>query len=213
LRPHFEHHGCWHKARQDFAYDLRKMFPGECGKHLHALNEPGSGCDFLHFHHSMVLNFRWILENVSGINYTYRPWPGKRLPHWTEELFRKYRPDFDLETAYTRIETLVCQDNVDALGAFIEANELAIGTGKGIHNKVHRVISQWEKELFGPDNPVDMGSMETAPGNVHFWDLHGWIDQFYIRWQFVHGCDPDLTPISPMHSHVHCDNPHAEVPE
>src|SRR5579883_220456 len=105
LRHHFATHRCWHVSRFPGQEELRKKFAPECGGQLHGLNEPGSGCDFLHYHRRMIRHFKWVIDHTAGVTYVYRPWPGRYLPSWLEELLRA--AGFDVGSAYIRIDALI----------------------------------------------------------------------------------------------------------
>jgi hypothetical protein len=202
LAPHLGTHRCWHFARFDAAYELRKKFPGECDAQLFPRSKPGSGCDFLAFHRRMVRHFKWLIANTPGQKYRYKPWP--MLPDWLESLLRA--DGFDPEPAYRTIADLAANGTMDELGGFIEPSAGQGGRpGAGIHNRIHEVIAKWESDLNPGDDSSSMADMGTAPANVFFWKLHGWIDEWYARWQLAHGQTPDQSP-NPTHDpHVDCD--------
>ena len=158
-------------------------------------------------HRRMVRHFKWVLAHTSS-TYPYAPWTANGLPSWVEELLR--RDEFDVTSTYRTVTRLIRDGSSDDLGGFLEPNELFSGQpGAGVHNHVHRVIDQWERQLNPGDESAAMGDMETAPGNVFFWKLHGWIDEIFAAWQRANHQDVDQTPLKMDDEMIKC-GPHTK---
>jgi hypothetical protein len=190
VKEPFAHHGCWHRMRDPNVPDPVRQ---RCFPKLIPLGKPGSGAQFLEFHRHMIRHFKWFVANTPGPRYAYRPW--QELPHWIKGILDAWHPDFVPETL-AEIEVLIRRGTLDDLGKFIEGDGPKVRPG-GLHAVLHLWISQHELALFGKHPESDMGSLQTAPFNEHFWDAHGWIDAFYARWQELHGEVPDLSPVPP----------------
>jgi len=203
LKPHMAHHAPWHIAR--FPDNTALRGPGTNFPDLKALNEVGSGEQFLRFHRIMVRVFKWVLQNTPGPRYQYAPWP--KFPLWLSNEFDVARPSFLLD-AYAEVQRLITNGTADELGNCIEATELDTRPVANIHNLAHGTIHRYEVRHFGENNPrlrdAGMNSFSTAPHNEHFWGLHGWIDERFADWQRNHGEVVDQSPLPPQHSgHEH----------
>jgi hypothetical protein len=205
LRDHLSFHGCWHVAREPGQEVLRRRFKGECSAELHALDQEGSGCDFLRFHRRMMRHFRWTLGRTPTPDFRLETWVGPVLPPWVEDAIRADRPEFDLGAAYETIGRLARDGTIEELGTFIEQNPSnASRPGAGIHTRVHRAVARFESTLYGTDRTGLMSDLRRAPLNIFFWTLHGWIDDFHAEWQRRHGETPDQSPAEMEHVHVTC---------
>jgi Common central domain of tyrosinase len=208
LSEHLVSHGCWHVARMPGQETLRARFPGECDAQLHAYNEPGGGCDFLHYHRRMMRHFYWLLQTAALPHFEWTPWTNAMLPVWVEDAVRREKDDFHLCAAYTTIDRLKVEGTLDELGMFIETaadrGQTPAPAGAGIHTRVHRAITVAESELYPGDTTGEMQRLERAPLNVFFWTLHGWIDDIYADWQRAHGEIPDRSAAEMQHVHVTC---------
>jgi hypothetical protein len=184
---------------------LRRRFPGECARELRGVDEPGSGCDFLHFHRRMLRHFYFVLAATPVDGFSFQPWTGERLPDWVESAIADRDPSFDLDAAYRKISEFVAGDDVDALGSFLEGGFRQVNTpGAGLHAQVHFAVAYVETKLYPGDTTVLMSQMGPSVGNVFFWTLHAWIDGLYAEWQRRHGQAVDVSPTKMKHVHVEC---------
>jgi Common central domain of tyrosinase len=198
-RKHFDCHACWHEMRSPSIPQEKRnqCFPG-----LRALGQRGAGEDFLRFHREMIRNFKWLLQDAPGTKYRYRPWYD--FPTWIECLLDAFHPTYRRQLKSQLDEIL--EESLDELGVYIEGYGLK-DDFPAIHWVIHGIVSDFEKLNFGPQKTADMGKMETAPNNEHFWGLHGWIDNMYARWQRKNGEQVDQSPLEPQ-PHKMCDACH-----
>jgi hypothetical protein len=205
IEPHFNHHDCWHMARRQGQEPLRAKFQGECGPHLHGIDEVGSGCDFLGFHRRMMRHFGWLLDALKPDAFRFEPWPGPMLPAWVQKAVAVAYPAFDFDAFYQRVRELVHAGDMESLGGFIEPNVLHRGRpGAGLHGRLHFGIDDFERTLYGGDDTAPMSDFGRSPGNVFFWTVHGWIDDLYAECQRAAGQEPDRTPLEMEHVHIEC---------
>ena len=209
LKPHFSHHGCWHKARRQAQEELRRQFEGECGSGLHGIDEVGSGCDFLRFHRRMIQHFEFELEQIELQQielpgFTLERW-GTELPGSVAAILLESFPDFDLGACHAGLAARAAAGQIEDLGAFCEPNLVHLETpGAGIHNKLHTALGALEAKLEPPETEAPMKDLGRAPGNALFWTLHYWIDDFYAVCQVAAGETVDRRPRRMRHQHITC---------
>ena len=203
-------HGAWHTARllerwirhddlQDWQ-EARHLYPD-----VKFVTEEGSGRQFLDFHRLMLRHFMWLVEHTPGHEYVFVPWAD--LPAWL-----KAAPEnlggFTSEYLYaqkTVTDSLVIgpTTTADQLGSFLESTKLNNSFGSNIHNLCHAAIAAYEYRGALGYEGAEMDDFATAHYNGHFWNLHGWLDDIYARWQSVHGEPVDQTPLDPGEGHGH----------
>jgi hypothetical protein len=174
------HHARWHDARLPANAPSRgpgTEFPG-----LMALDEPGSGEQFLEYHRGMLTAFFEAVASGSDARWALDRW--ERFPSWLADYFAWAEPGF-LRGALARTEEIIRTGTADDLGNFLESTLVSEDPFRGIHNLAHAHIAAYEEHRFGADHPflrdAGMGSPETSPHNEHFWSLHAWIDGLYSR--------------------------------
>jgi hypothetical protein len=204
VKKAFRHHGCWHYLRMDDSLQgeaqRRKCFP-PCEMWpdgLHSFREKGCGEEFLKFHRMMIRNFKWIVNSAPVPKYWYSPW--EKFPCWVESKIDVLDP-FYLRKLNHRLGSLVSGGSLDELGRFIEGDTLrgsSADTSPDVHSKIHGIVHDYEQTNFGRQDDSDMGNADTAACNEHFWRLHGWIDEVYVRWEHANGETPNQSPLEPM---------------
>ncbi len=142
--------------------------------------EPGSGGEFLAHHRGLLAAFEEIRRKKGSEEPSLAPW--SEIPFWLSQFLVWAKPGY-LAGALGRIRDLARSGSADELGKFLESAPSANNPFGGFHDVAHTMIAIYERHRFGPDHPdledAGMGSPLTAPNNVHFWGLHGWIDGLY----------------------------------
>lgn len=173
-------HAGWHDAR--LPGNASRRGPGTEFPGLRALDEPGSGEQFLDYHRGMLTDFCEAAASGSSSRWALDRW--EHFPSWLADYFAWAQPGF-LRGAFDRAEEIVRGGTADDLGNFLESTLVSEDPFRGIHNLAHTHIAAYEEHRFGADHPflrdASMGSPETSPHNEHFWSLHAWIDGLYSR--------------------------------
>jgi hypothetical protein len=204
ISHHLPHHDCWHKSRAQGQDLLREKFLLECGIKIHVVTEPGSGSDFLRFHRDMMRHFAWIREEMPIDGFVLDRWP-PGLPSWVRQALAEHKPVFDVNACLHGIEQRIRHKDVEGLGGFIEANVIhATLPGADVHNVLHEVLHVVDEQQHGPNVIAPMKDLGRSPGNVLFWQLHGWIDEFYARCQRALNEPVDQGPKRIEHCHITC---------
>lgn len=208
LRQHMPWHGDWHTARLPRhwlpvvdrpGWDVaRGHYPN-----LKYVTEAGSGAEFLTFHREMIRHFKWIVENTLNHNYNYVPWSDlpdflKSGPNSPGGLAESYLSEWR-----RRVDLMIQdpQSTVDQLGNFLESTKLDASWGSNIHNLCHGIIAGIEYRGPSGYEGAEMDDFDTAHFNHFFWELHGWLDDIYARWQVTHGESVDQSPMDPSGGH------------
>jgi len=173
-------HARWHDAR--LPANSAKRGRGTEFPDLRALDEPGSGEQFLEYHRRLLAAFLDVAAREAGPRYSLDRW--ERFPSWLEDFFAWAQAGF-LPAALTRAEAILRTGTADDLGNFLESTLVSDDPFRGLHNFAHANIAAYEEHRFGADHPflrdAAMSSPETSPHNEHFWSLHAWIDGLYSR--------------------------------
>ncbi len=183
VKPLFASHGRWHAARVPVNRALRG--PGAEFPDLRALNEPGSGEQFLVYHRQMLRTFAREVRRVDPA-FAIPSWSA--IPPWLADFFSWSQPGF-LEGALARTREIVRRGTAEELGSFLESNLVSTDPFRGLHNMAHANIAAYEEHRFGADHPglrdAGMESPHASPHNEHFWGLHGWIEEWHseLRWR------------------------------
>jgi hypothetical protein len=174
VKPLFASHGRWHAARVPVNRALRG--PGTEFPELRALDEPGSGRQFLLYHREMLRTFSREARHADPAG-GLTDW--RTVPSWLVDFFSWSQPGF-LEGALARTREIVRRGTAEELGGFLESNLVNRDPFRGFHNIAHRNIGAYEEHRFGADHPglrdAQMESPYSAPHNEHFWALHAWIE-------------------------------------
>lgn len=200
-QQYFSCHACWHWLRtkdNKEGQDARNQcFPSPAmwPNGLVAQRQTGCGTDFLRFHRQMIRNFKWIVAKAPPCGYAYEPWVD--FPDWLATILDKVLRSYRQKIA-SDLDQLVKDPSLDKLGQYIEGETSDFPY---IHFTVHEKVHVYE---LGKQPESDMGFPKTAPCNVHFWGFHGWIDEYYARWQRNHGEAVDQTPLKPVDPESMC---------
>jgi len=178
VKPLFAPHALWHAARLPVNAALRG--PGTGFPGLRALDEPGSGEEFLIYHRAMLRTFGEEASRHPDTLFLLDRW--NRFPSWLADFFAWSQPGF-LPGALDRASEIVRQGTADDLGSFLEPTLVGGDRFRGLHNIAHANIAAYEAHRFGAAHPglrdAAMNSPECSPHNEHFWSLHAWIDDLY----------------------------------
>ncbi len=173
-------HARWHAARLPRNASLRGAgmeFPA-----LRAVDEPGSGEQFLEYHRELLAAFLDAAASEARLRYSFDRW--ERFPSWLADFFAWSQPGF-LPGALARTEEILRGGSPDDLGNFLEPTLVGGDPFRGLHDLAHANIAAYEEHRFGASHPflrdAAMDSPESAPHNEHFWSLHAWIDGLYSR--------------------------------
>ena len=178
VRSIFASHGRWHAAR--LPGNAAQRGPGTEFPALRALDEPGSGEQFLDYHREMLRAFTAVAARHPEASYELDRW--KRFPSWLADFFAWSQPGF-LPGALARAAEIVRSGTADDLGNFLESTLVSSDPFRGLHNIAHANIAAYEEHRFGAAHPAlgdaAMDSSASSPHNEHFWSLHAWIDDLY----------------------------------
>ncbi|HET9796133.1 MAG TPA: hypothetical protein VFS34_16920 [Thermoanaerobaculia bacterium] len=178
VKPLFASHERWHAARLPGSSSLRG--PGTDFPGLRALDEPGSGEQFLAYHRQMLRRFLEVAAGETRSGFALDRW--EHFPAWLADIFAWSHPGF-LPGALLRASEIVRSGSVDDLGNFLESTLVSGDPYRGLHNIAHAKIALYEEHRFGAAHPAlrdaRMDSPASSPHNEHFWSLHAWIDALY----------------------------------
>jgi len=200
VKPQFASHVRWHEARRPGETSLRG--PGTEFPSLLALDQAGSGEQFLVYHREMLERFLDVAASEAGSRFTLDRW--ERFPAWLADVFAWSHPGF-LPGALVRAAQIVQSGTADDLGNFLESTLVSADPYRGFHDLAHAAIALYETQRYGADYPglqdAAMNSPATSPHNEHFWSLHAWIDALYsdvLRrdGQAAKGSDAASEPVS-----------------
>ena len=167
----------WHDARLPANAVLRG--PGTEFPDLRAIDEPGSGEQFLVYHREMLGAFLEAARDT-GARFALDRW--ERFPSWLADFFAWSQPGY-LPGALVRAAQIVRSGTADDLGNFLESTLVCDDPFRGLHNFAHANVAAYEEHRFGAGHPflrdAAMNVPETSPHNEHFWSLHAWIDGLY----------------------------------
>ncbi len=178
VKAQFGSHARWHEARRPGEPSLRG--PGTEFPSLLALDQEGSGEQFLAYHRQMLDRFLDIAAHEPRSGFALDRW--ERFPPWLADIFAWSHPGF-LPGALVRGTQIVRSGTADDLGNFLESTLVCAEPYRGLHDLAHADIALYEAQRFGATHPglhdAAMDSPATSPHNEHFWSLHAWIDGLY----------------------------------
>jgi hypothetical protein len=180
VKPLAAAHERWHAARLPENAALRG--PATEYPSLRALDEAGSGAQFLEYHREMLVEFLALAARETRAGFALDRW--ERFPPWLADIFAWSHPGF-LPAALLRAEEIVRSGTADDLGNFLESTLVSADPYRGLHDLAHQNIAVYEEHRFGRAHPflrdAEMDSAASSPHNEHFWSLHAWIDGLYSR--------------------------------
>jgi hypothetical protein len=204
----FAAHVAMHLAREGLI--LPPLFKNKF-KNMKAVDEQGSGKQFLDMHHDLLRGFRYLLDKENSQYLDLLPkWNTDnplKLPDEIHNLFRNTnRPDY-LTLVFEGVKKRVRLDPgktftkaADDLGRFIEKGDDNKTPGSGFHDTLHQYLGSMEG---GFAKGAEMNKLRESMNNDYFWQLHTWIDAQYVALALKYSKQLPVEALAPQKLKMH----------